>query len=86
MIPKTRRLRWKDLEFKVILSYVRSLKRAGEMAQEAKVPATKLNGLSSVPGAHMVEGENGLPKMPSPQHNKREGRIGEQLGLHGGTL
>lgn len=31
MIPKTRRLRQKDLEF--ILSYIRSLNRAGEIAQ-----------------------------------------------------
>lgn len=33
MIPKPRRLRQKDLEFRVILSYIRSLNRAGEMAQ-----------------------------------------------------
>jgi hypothetical protein len=34
-----------------------------EMAQRAKVLATKPDDLSSIPGTYLVEGENPLPKV-----------------------
>jgi hypothetical protein len=42
--------------------------RAGEMDQEVKEFATKPNGLSSIPGFHIVEAEVHFQKLSSELH------------------
>lgn len=38
------------------------LEKAGKVAQCEKAPAAKPDGLNSIPGAHVLEGENSLSR------------------------
>lgn len=38
--------------------------RAGDVAQQMKVLATKPDSMSSISGTHMVRRENSVPKVP----------------------
>lgn len=45
-----------DTKFSVIILFF--LEKTGKMAQCEKAPAAKPDELNSIPGAHMLEGEN----------------------------